>query len=180
MKPPIPAWRRAAAILLFVLAVVLGLTQPAALATPAPAAQPALRADNPRQDFLRVSVGGLFLHWGLRTAPAHTSCSAWEKDVTDGGWTPGYWVKEAQKLHTQYLVLATFHSRLGYARPWPSKIPGSCSTERDFVGELITAAKAKGLKVILYMTDDPQWHAEGATSGSTRPRTRRTRARTST
>ncbi|MEW2048746.1 discoidin domain-containing protein [Streptomyces sp. NPDC005476] len=161
MKPPIPAWRRAAAILLFVLAVVLGLTQPAALASQAPAAQPALRADNPRQDFLRASVGGLFLHWGLRTAPAHTSCSAWEKDVTDGGWTPGYWVKEAQKLHTQYLVLATFHSRLGYARPWPSKIPGSCSTERDFVGELITAAKAKSLKVILYMTDDPQWHAEG-------------------
>ncbi|MGW7239520.1 glycosyl hydrolase family 28 protein [Streptomyces sp. NPDC054804] len=117
--------------------------------------------ENPRQDFLRGSVGGLFLHWGLRTAPAHTSCTAWEKDVTGGGWTPDYWVKEAQKLHTQYLVLATFHSRLGYARPWPSKIPGSCATERDFLGELITAAKAKGMKVILYMTDDPQWHDEG-------------------
>ncbi|MFJ1968464.1 glycosyl hydrolase family 28 protein [Streptomyces sp. NPDC087903] len=120
-----------------------------------------LDLDNPRQDFLRASVGGLFLHWGLRTAPAHTSCTAWENDVTGGGWTPDYWVKEAQKLHTQYLVLATFHSRLGYARPWPSRIPGSCSTKRDFVGELITAAKAKGLKVILYMTDDPQWHDEG-------------------
>ncbi|MET7454272.1 glycosyl hydrolase family 28 protein [Streptomyces sp. NPDC005574] len=120
-----------------------------------------LDLDNPRQDFLRASVGGLFLHWGLRTAPAHTSCTGWESDVTNGGWTPDYWVKEAQKLHTQYLVLATFHSRLGYARPWPSKIPGSCSTKRDFVGELITAAKAKGLKVILYMTDDPQWHADG-------------------
>ncbi|MGH1553131.1 hypothetical protein ACRAWF_17340 [Streptomyces sp. L7] len=44
---------------------------------------------------------------------------------------------------------------------WPSKIPGSCSTERDFLGELITAAKAKGMKVVLYMTDDPQWHDEG-------------------
>ncbi|RPF37599.1 glycosyl hydrolase family 28 protein [Streptomyces sp. TLI_185] len=117
--------------------------------------------DNPRQDFLRNSVGGLFLHWGLRTAPAHTSCTAWEKDVTSGGWTPDYWVNEAKKLHTQYLVLATFHSRLGYARPWPSKIPGSCSTERDFLGELVTAAKAKGMKVILYMTDDPKWHDEG-------------------
>jgi len=117
--------------------------------------------DNPRQDFLRNSVGGLFLHWGLRSAPAHTSCTAWEKDVTSGGWTPDYWVNEAKKLHTQYLVLATFHSRLGYARPWPSKIPGSCSTERDFLGELITAAKAKGMKVILYMTDDPKWHDEG-------------------
>ncbi|MFE3856508.1 glycosyl hydrolase family 28 protein [Streptomyces griseorubiginosus] len=120
-----------------------------------------LDLENPRQDFLRNSVGGLFLHWGLRTAPAHTSCTAWENDVTNGGWTPDYWVKEAQKLHTQYLVLASFHSRLGYARPWPSKIPGSCSTKRDFLGELITAAKAKGMKVILYMTNDPQWHAEG-------------------
>lgn len=120
-----------------------------------------LDLENPRQAFLRGSVGGLFLHWGERTAPAHTSCTAWENDVTNGGWTPDYWVNEAQKLHTQYLVLATFHSRLGYARPWPSKIPGSCSTKRDFLGELITAAKAKGLKVILYMTDDPQWHDEG-------------------
>ncbi|MFE7170628.1 glycosyl hydrolase family 28 protein [Streptomyces sp. NPDC057616] len=120
-----------------------------------------LDLENPRQDFLRASVGGLFLHWGLRTAPAHTSCTAWEKDATDGGWTPDYWVNEARKLHTQYLVLATFHSRLGYARPWPSKIPGSCSTKRDFLGELIDAAKAKGMKVVLYMTDDPQWHDEG-------------------
>ncbi|AYG79422.1 hypothetical protein DWB77_01536 [Streptomyces hundungensis] len=121
------------------------------------------RADlqNPRQDFLRASTSGLFLHWGERTAPAHTSCSAWESDVTAGGWTPDYWVDEARKLHAQYLVLATFHSRLGYARPWPSKIPGSCSTKRDFLGELIAAAKAKGLKTILYMTDDPQWHADG-------------------
>ncbi|MFE2218746.1 glycosyl hydrolase family 28 protein [Streptomyces canus] len=124
------------------------------------AAEP-LDLENPRQDFLRASVGGLFLHWGLRTAPAHTSCTAWESDVTNGGWNADYWVKEAQKLHTQYLVLASFHSRLGYARAWPSKIPGSCSTQRDFLGELVTAAKAKGLKVILYMTNDPQWHDEG-------------------
>ncbi|MGW4513922.1 glycosyl hydrolase family 28 protein [Streptomyces sp. NPDC004393] len=120
-----------------------------------------LDLENPRQAFLRGSVGGLFLHWGLRTAPAHTDCTAWEHDVTGGGWSPDYWVNEARKLHTQYLVLATFHSRLGYARPWPSKIPGSCSTKRDFLGELIDAAKVKGMKVILYMTDDPQWHDEG-------------------
>jgi alpha-L-fucosidase len=139
--------------LLAVLALLLG-----ALVLPGPA-----RADvlHPRQDFLRSSVSGLFLHWGQRTAPTHTSCSAWEKDVTNGGWTADYWVNEAQKLHSQYLVLATFHSRLGYARPWPSKIPGSCATKRDFLGELISAAKAKGLKTILYMTDDPQWHNEG-------------------
>jgi hypothetical protein len=134
-------------------ALALNLT---GVATPA-------RADltNPRQDWLRNSTAGLFLHWGERTSPAHTSCSAWESDVTNGGWSADYWVGEAQKLHAKYLVLASFHSRLGYARAWPSKIPGSCSTKRDFLGELISAAKAKGLKVILYMTNDPQWHDEG-------------------
>ncbi|MER5461500.1 discoidin domain-containing protein [Streptomyces sp. NPDC002668] len=138
--------------------VLVGALLLGALTLPGPASAD---LQHPRQDFLRSSVGGLFLHWGQRTAPSHNSCSQWETDVTGGGWTPDYWVQEAQKLHTQYLVLATFHSRLGYARPWPSKIPGSCSTKRDFLGELITAAKAKGLKTILYMTDDPQWHDEG-------------------
>ncbi|KAB2352640.1 discoidin domain-containing protein [Actinomadura rudentiformis] len=120
---------------------------------------------HPRQAFLRGSIGGLFLHWGMRTAPAHTSCSAWESAVTNGGWNPSYWVNEAKKLHTQYIVLATFHSRLGYARPWPSAIPGSCRTNRDFLGELVTAANGQGLRVILYMTDDPQWWNEGLGSG---------------
>jgi alpha-L-fucosidase len=44
-------------------------------------------------------------------------------------------------------------------------VPGSCSTRRDFLGELVTAADAQGLKVILYMTDDPQWYNEGLGSG---------------
>jgi alpha-L-fucosidase len=121
---------------------------------------------NPRQDFLRGSVGGLFLHWGERTFPQHTDCALWEADVTNGGWTASYWVNEAVKLHEQYITLATFHSRLGYARPWPSQIPGSCSTTRDFLGELISAATPKGIRVILYITDDPQWSSEGLTSGS--------------
>jgi alpha-L-fucosidase len=115
---------------------------------------------NPRQQFLRDSTAGLFLHWGLRTSPSHTSCSAWETDVLKG-WDPTYWVKEGQKLHVQYLVLASFHSRLGYARAWPSKIPGSCTTKHDFLQDLINAATPQGMKVILYMTDDPQWHDEG-------------------
>src|SRR5256885_235265 len=63
---------------------------------------------NPRQDFLRGSVGGLFLHWGERTSPQHTDCAQWERDVLGGGWTAQYWVNEAKKLHVQYLVLATF------------------------------------------------------------------------
>ncbi|MFE9207369.1 CBM35 domain-containing protein [Micromonospora sp. NPDC007230] len=109
---------------------------------------------------MRESTAGLFLHWGMFTAPRHLDCADWERDVTEGGWTPDYWVDEARKLGASYIVLATFHSRLGYARPWPSKIPGSCATERDILGELVNAGKAKGVRTILYMTDDPQWHNE--------------------
>ncbi|WP_370969134.1 alpha-L-fucosidase [Amycolatopsis sp. cg9] len=115
---------------------------------------------HPRQDWLRASTAGLFLHWGMFTAPRHTDCAAWEHDVTAGGWTPGYWIDEAKKLSASYVVLTTFHSRLGYARPWPSAIPGSCSTRRDFLGELIAAGQANGVRVLLYLTDDPQWHNE--------------------
>ena len=124
---------------------------------------------SPRQTWLRNATAGLFLHWGLRTtrtdptAPPfkNTDCAAWEAEVTNTGWSADKWVSAALKLHAQYLVLATFHSRLGYARPWPSQIPGSCSTKRDFLGETIVAAKAKGLHVLLYMTDDPKWFWEG-------------------
>ena len=129
------------------------------------------RADlfNPRQAYLRAATGGLFLHWGERTAPAHNNCAAWENDVNKGGWSADTWVKAAQQLHVQYIVLATFHSRLGYARPWPSAIPGTCSTKRDFVAELATAAakvnvgNGQIMHVILYMTDDPGHHNEGGT-----------------
>ncbi|TWP47517.1 alpha-L-fucosidase [Lentzea tibetensis] len=115
---------------------------------------------HPRQEWMRASTAGLFLHWGMFTAPKHLNCEEWERDVTGGGWTPDYWVDEARKLGASYIVLATFHSRLGYARPWPSKIPGSCATKRDLLGELVKAGKAKGVQIILYMTDDPQWHSE--------------------
>src|SRR6266540_671264 len=123
---------------------------------------------HPRQAWLREATAGLFLHWGLRTnrgpgKPAflNTDCANWEAEVTGSGWTADRWVHAAEQLHAQYLVVATFHSRLGYARAWPSRIPGSCSTTRDFLGETVAAAKRKGVKVILYMTDDPQWHGEG-------------------
>src|SRR4051812_61569 len=128
--------------------------------TPAPAPVGASEVQNPRQDWMRRSTAGLFLHWGMYTAPVHLDCDKWEADVTGGGWTPDYWVDEARKLGASYVVLTTFHSRLGYARPWPSKIPGSCATKRDFLGELVKAGAAKGIKVLLYMTDDPQWHHE--------------------
>lgn len=116
--------------------------------------------EHPRQEWMRKSTAGLFLHWGMFTAPKHLDCAQWERNVTAGGWNAGYWVDEARKLGASYIVLATFHSRLGYARPWPSAIPGSCATQRDLLGELVEAGKAKGVRIILYMTDDPQWHNE--------------------
>ena len=140
-----------------VLTVIAAMAIGGALAT----AQPAeAQLQHPRQEWQRNSTAGLFLHWGMFTAPIHTDCEEWEQAVTDGGWTPDYWIEEAQKLHASYVVLTTFHSRLGYARPWPSKIPGSCATQRDFLGELIEAGEREGVKVLLYMTDDPQWHDE--------------------
>ncbi|SDI19948.1 discoidin domain-containing protein [Nonomuraea jiangxiensis] len=139
------------------IALALALSLVAALFGAVPAGA---EVEHPRQQWMRESTAGLFLHWGMFTAPRHTDCAAWERDVTDGGWTPDYWIDEARKLRASYVVLTTFHSRLGYARPWPSEIPGSCSTKRDFLGELINAGKAKGVHVLLYMTDDPQWHNE--------------------
>jgi len=118
------------------------------------------QVEDPRQAWLRGSTAGVFLHWGMFTAPLHLDCAAWERDVTAGGWSADYWVDQARKLGASYIVLATFHSRLGYARPWPSKIPGSCATQRDFLGELIAAGKAQDVRIILYVTDDPQWHME--------------------
>ncbi|ANN18598.1 alpha-L-fucosidase [Amycolatopsis orientalis] len=137
------------------LAVVLALLAGLLTTTTANA-----EVHHPRQKWLREATAGLFLHWGMFTAPRHTDCAAWERAVTDGGWSADYWVDEARKLGASYIVLATFHSRLGYARPWPSKVPGSCATQRDLLGELVKAGNAKGVRTILYMTDDPQWHKE--------------------
>ncbi|RZQ65768.1 alpha-L-fucosidase [Amycolatopsis suaedae] len=137
------------------LAAVLALLT-TLLSAPAATAE----VHHPRQQWLRASTAGLFLHWGMYTAPKHLDCAEWERDVTAGGWSADYWVDQARKLGASYIVLATFHSRLGYARPWPSKIPGSCATKRDLLGELVAAGKAKDVKIILYMTDDPQWHNE--------------------
>jgi alpha-L-fucosidase len=164
MIKTIGARRRRSATRLGILATVLSLVLAGIGAPPAHA-----ELFNPRQAWMRDATAGLFLHWGLRTTRSdptaapfkNTDCAAWEAEVTNSGWSANKWVSAAQKLHAQYVVMANFHSRLGYARAWPSRIPGSCSTRRDFLGETIAAAKAKGLKVILYMTDDPQWYWEG-------------------
>jgi alpha-L-fucosidase len=113
-----------------------------------------------RQEWMRNSVLGLFLHWGMRTSPPYTDVRAWEDRVTADGWSADYWVDTAVRLRAGYLVLASFHSRLGYVRAWPSEVPGSPATRRDFLGELISAARSRGLNVLVYITDDPRWHDE--------------------
>ena len=53
------------------------------------AAQPAsAELLHPRQEWLRNSTTGLFLHWGMFTSPIHTDCAEWERAVTEGGWDP--------------------------------------------------------------------------------------------
>ena len=72
-------WRLAcAALLLAGLATVIG-------SSPASA-----EVQNPRQTWMRQATAGLFLHWGMRTAPGYTDCAQWEQAVTDGGWDPNY------------------------------------------------------------------------------------------
>ncbi|MDR8409280.1 hypothetical protein MTP10_11080 [Nonomuraea sp. 3-1Str] len=66
-------------------ALVLALI--AALTTLVAARPAAAEVEHPRQQWLRDSTAGLFLHWGMFTAPRHLDCAQWESDVTDGGWT---------------------------------------------------------------------------------------------
>src|SRR5689334_2331286 len=75
----------------FCAAAVLTLTATLAGAPPAGA-----EVLNPRQDWMRNATAGVFLHWGMFTAPIHLDCAQWEHDVTAGGWTPGYWIDEAR------------------------------------------------------------------------------------
>ncbi len=105
---------------------------------------------------------GVLYHWGLYSRPQYTDVSAWERHLAEVGWSPSGMVSAAKRIHAKYIVLATFHSVLGYVKVWPSAVPGSAATQRDFLGELIAAAKAEGIRVVVYITDDPSHWNEGA------------------
>jgi alpha-L-fucosidase len=78
--------------------------------------------------------------------------AAFEAAATKGGWSADKWVNLAVKLHAQYITLATFHTGLDHLRAWHSDIPGTPTTKRDFLGELVAAAHKKGIKVVVYIT----------------------------
>ena len=44
---------------------------------------------------MRDSTAGLFLHWGMFTAPRHTDCAAWEREAQKAAHPCG----RAQVLH---------------------------------------------------------------------------------
>lgn len=121
---------------------------------------------------------GLLVTWGLSTGvdvwpPGITPCDGdpstqpfesapeFEDAVADLGWDAASWVTAAEQLHAEYIVMASFHSLQGYVRPWPSDVPGSATTERDFLQELMDEAAESGIKVVVYITSDPSWATSG-------------------
>ncbi|NQX66344.1 alpha-L-fucosidase [Paenibacillus alba] len=107
---------------------------------------------------------GLMIHWGMTTGQTNDEIAAYyniadfEAAVSAGGWSADKWVDEAVRIHAKYITLCSFHSVMGYIKPWKSSIPGTMGTQRDYLGELIPAARAKGIKVVVYITPDPKWH----------------------
>ncbi|NQX66498.1 alpha-L-fucosidase [Paenibacillus alba] len=107
---------------------------------------------------------GLMIHWGMTTGQTNDDIAAYynitdfEAAATAGGWNANKWVDEALRIKAKYITLCSFHSVMGYIKPWRSAIPGTMVTQRDYLGELVAAAHAKGIKVIVYITPDPKWH----------------------
>jgi alpha-L-fucosidase len=77
---------------------------------------------------------------------------AFETAAVQAGWNAQRWVDTAKRLRAKYLTVATFHCDLGYLKIWPSQIPGSPCTQRDYLQELIDATSAEGIRLLLYIT----------------------------
>ncbi len=116
--------------------------------------------------FDKASIGW-FPHWGLGTGRpedrvegssyVYRNADEFERAAEAAGWNADNMVNVAKRMRASYISIASLHSRLGYLKIWPSGVPGSLSTKRDFLGELVAAADRQGIKVVVYITGDPLW-----------------------
>ncbi|MBM3794563.1 MAG: hypothetical protein FJW31_10940 [Acidobacteria bacterium] len=87
---------------------------------------------------------------------AETSHKATEK------WDPAQWASVIQRTGAGYAVFTTKHHD-GFAL-WPSKVKHpirqDLTTRRDFVGELTTAVRRRGLRMGLYYSGGLDWSFE--------------------
>lgn len=116
---------------------------------------------------------GLFVHWGMQTGETEADPSgpdfrykyedteSFECAAERAGWHAGRWIGTAKRLRAKYLTIASFHCELGYLKIWPSRVPGSPSTKRDYLQELIDAADAEGIRIVVYINRDAKnaYHA---------------------
>ena len=113
---------------------------------------------------------GLFVSWGINTGNRewpknntvpYNTIKEFEKAAKD--FDAKAWVDAAKKIRASYITFDTFHSCLGYIKAWRSDIPGTFATKRDYLQEVIDAAKAEGIRVVVYISGDPgaQGYNEG-------------------
>jgi alpha-L-fucosidase len=74
-------------------------------------------------------------------------------------WDPGAWAELFQRVHARYVVLTTKHHD-GFLL-WPSAQPNpfipNYHAERDLVGELMAAVRARGMVGALYYSGGLDW-----------------------
>ena len=118
--------------------------------------------DERLQLWYRQARIGLFVHWGMLTGEhvadpsgpnlrfPYETPEAFEAATAE--WRAERWVATAKRLRAQYLTIAAFHCDLGYLKLWPSRVPGSPGTRRDYLKELIDAATPEGVRILVYIT----------------------------
>lgn len=124
-------------------------------------------SQNRKNDWYKAARMGLFIHWGINTGnpdwklkkPLYRTVQEFEQAVNSGEWSAEKWIGAAKKLRAAYVTLAIFHSVLGYIRPWKTAIPGTASTQRDILGELLEEGEKQGVKVLVYISGDPGNHS---------------------
>jgi alpha-L-fucosidase len=117
---------------------------------------------------------GLFISWGAFTGDhvqdpfgpdakyPYETVEAFEKAAGEAGWSAERWVATAKLLKARYITIASFHCNLGYLKTWFSAVPGSPHTKRDFLKELLDAANAEEIQVIVYINREPKnWNQCG-------------------